>query len=458
VAWILASALQLVTVSFLDRQVQAHAAVERSRTASDFAALTGPMPDESENAWSLYEEAFAQVKDVFAAFDEEQQTKALAELEKAVAERQRLATQPTTHPEGEETDDTWAEQKTLTSEGLLAAENAGKPEMVELLKRLEPAMSLLRQAADRPANRLALATNLPTIFDGLRSYKDIRTAAVIFHVHAIVMARQGKLDAAMQDIRVVHKIAWQIDQSVPSLVAGLVAIGAHGCGYRAMIEALPYAAGTLEVPPDLPADETRFREAFDRNIRGEETLIVASLLAFGDDSLASGKNPGASAKAGLAYRLLWLEADIPTIRALVDSERGRLWGKPARTELYGRGGVPKGSMIVQLFFPSLRRAIEVNGELEANARQVRIAVALTRYRLKHGAYPSDLGALVPEWLPAIPADPFDQKAMRYRLDGRDAIIYSVGRNGKDDGGNIEPAARAGRDDHADHGYRLAGAR
>ena len=71
------------------------------------------------------------------------------------------------------------------------------------------------------------------------------------------------------------------------------------------------------------------------------------------------------------------------------------------------------------------------------AKQVTItAIALKRYQLKHGHYPSDLNSLVPEFVSTVPLDPVDGKPLRYRpnADGT-FLLYSVGENGKDDGGD-----------------------
>lgn len=69
-------------------------------------------------------------------------------------------------------------------------------------------------------------------------------------------------------------------------------------------------------------------------------------------------------------------------------------------------------------------------------RAVISAIALKRYQLKHGNLPPTLDALVPEFVPAVPLDPVDGKPLRYRPN-RDGtyLLYSVGPNGKDDGGN-----------------------
>jgi hypothetical protein len=73
---------------------------------------------------------------------------------------------------------------------------------------------------------------------------------------------------------------------------------------------------------------------------------------------------------------------------------------------------------------------------EVAKRTVITAIALKRYQLKHGNYPPDLNSLVSEFVPAVPLDPVDGQPLRYRLkaDGM-FLLYSIGPNGKDDGGN-----------------------
>jgi hypothetical protein len=70
------------------------------------------------------------------------------------------------------------------------------------------------------------------------------------------------------------------------------------------------------------------------------------------------------------------------------------------------------------------------------------AIALKRYQLSHGAFPPDLQALAPEFLSEIPRDPVDGKPLRYypNADGT-FVLYSIGADGKDGGGDVSPGAR-----------------
>ena len=88
-------------------------------------------------------------------------------------------------------------------------------------------------------------------------------------------------------------------------------------------------------------------------------------------------------------------------------------------------------MLISL--PTLMRA--------ETARQMTItAIALQRFKLAHGHYPEHLVGLVPEFLTAIPMDPVDGQPLRYhRESGGTFLLYSVGENGVDDGGDPSPA-------------------
>ena len=79
--------------------------------------------------------------------------------------------------------------------------------------------------------------------------------------------------------------------------------------------------------------------------------------------------------------------------------------------------------------------------MESARRMAVTAIALERFRLKHGEYPAGLRELVPEYLPKTPIDLMDGKPLRYRRkDDGTFLLYSVGEDGKDDGGDGSPLA------------------
>jgi hypothetical protein len=72
-------------------------------------------------------------------------------------------------------------------------------------------------------------------------------------------------------------------------------------------------------------------------------------------------------------------------------------------------------------------------------RSALIAVAAERCRLKHGDWPATPAELVPAFLPELPIDPFDGQPLRYKRLPDGVVVYSVGPDGVDDGGQISAA-------------------
>lgn len=90
----------------------------------------------------------------------------------------------------------------------------------------------------------------------------------------------------------------------------------------------------------------------------------------------------------------------------------------------------------EMFVSSLSRILTRAMRAETERSLVISAIAIKRYALRHGACPPSLRALVPEFLASVPADYMDGQPLRFRLqpDGG-FLLYSVGEDGKDDGGD-----------------------
>jgi hypothetical protein len=62
-------------------------------------------------------------------------------------------------------------------------------------------------------------------------------------------------------------------------------------------------------------------------------------------------------------------------------------------------------------------------------------LAVRSFAEDKGRLPSALGELVPGYLPSVPEDPFSGQPLLYRPVGRSFVLYSVGQDRQDDGGN-----------------------
>jgi hypothetical protein len=74
--------------------------------------------------------------------------------------------------------------------------------------------------------------------------------------------------------------------------------------------------------------------------------------------------------------------------------------------------------------------------MEARLRCAAAAIAAERFRRANGRWPTTLDELVPRYLSAVPHDPFDIKPLKLARRPDGIVIYSVGPDGKDDGGNL----------------------
>jgi hypothetical protein len=93
-----------------------------------------------------------------------------------------------------------------------------------------------------------------------------------------------------------------------------------------------------------------------------------------------------------------------------------------------------GDTLIGLLLPATRKLQQASDRSEQIQRNLHVAFALVAYQREHGSYPATLNALAPEILPAIPGDLFSGKPLIYHHGEKSFLVYSVGVNGKDEGG------------------------
>jgi hypothetical protein len=93
-------------------------------------------------------------------------------------------------------------------------------------------------------------------------------------------------------------------------------------------------------------------------------------------------------------------------------------------------------VVTALMMPAFGKVSETNRRGVGNMRCAYVAMALERYRRDHGRWPDTLDALVPNYLTAVPADPQDGKPLRFKRRPDGVVVYWIGLDGTDDGGNI----------------------
>jgi hypothetical protein len=102
-------------------------------------------------------------------------------------------------------------------------------------------------------------------------------------------------------------------------------------------------------------------------------------------------------------------------------------------------GATRGAKITLRFLvPDLNKHLLANARADAELQGVRCLVALRRWQLGHAGPPPDLGTVVKAaGMPDVPADPFSGDPMKMAVLDGEPVVYSVGKDGRDDGALID---------------------
>ena len=285
----------------------------------------------------------------------------------------------------------------------------------------------------------------------------------LFKLRAQARLHAGDSEGAAQDIDTVLRIADHLHEE-PSLIMSLVANSLIATSMQPVWEGLgahTFSDADLAV---ISAAMSRidFDKAYSRAMRGERIFsidltevqldtdggIFPKELDFGPlgvVDLRMGRFLSTLAPDGFYYQILALQAEFVqehfveaglNIESYDELQKIVDQGSPKKTL--------SGEYVWRLMRGSYtavpRKALQVRAEVE-NAR---IALALERFRLKGGSYPGRLAELVPAYLDKVPPDPITngERIYRVKTDGT-PVVYSVGLNRKDDGGDPKRSAEYG---------------
>jgi hypothetical protein len=98
-------------------------------------------------------------------------------------------------------------------------------------------------------------------------------------------------------------------------------------------------------------------------------------------------------------------------------------------------------VLFYVMMPALARITTIDTRNIAQLLTARIGLAIERYRLAAGKLPDTLNDLVPDYLDAVPKDPFDGNELRYKKLEVGFVVYSIGEDLIDDGGKEKPTGK-----------------
>lgn len=339
-----------------------------------------------------------------------------------------------------------------------------------LLARHATTLDLLRRAADRGGCHFVHDWTRPSIAMLLPEVPAMRQAGRLLALAIRRDAATGKPMEALRDIARLQRMARHV-AGEPILVCGLVGQAIDRTAIECLSDVLPRLTKT-----DLPALERAVSDDFitepiffTRHFLGEEAFVLTTFADVidprdrnGDGGLgAIGGEAWSRASGSLLpfFRSFLAPADMAGYRTSIKQWHDLASPLPIRSfpEIAAEAAVleedPRGGrragILTSMLTPALTGVLKSQTIGLAYHRAADIAVAATRHRLETGSEPKSVAALVPRFLPAPPRDPFTVNEPLILKENADAwLVYSVGPNGKNDGGPVKPGAEepSGNDD------------
>ncbi len=336
------------------------------------------------------------------------------------------------------------------------------------LEDVEAALLLVGPLADRPEGRYTVKWSrdyIGTLLPHVDAQHRVRQ--LLWH-DLILRAQEGDPDGALADCRRLLNLGRSLGDE-PLLISQLVrnnaARGAVRAAERVLAQGEPADAALADLQRRFAAEDGHPGLAI--GLRGERPGMdgLMALIQAGDfpwqevaqwadredrtgyettDALLFSVTPGGEKESRAA--MLRHITDLIAAARLPEAEQGAAFAQAeARRKempLPARLLSPRGSA-------ASRRFREGRAEL----RCAIAALAAERYRRRQGRWPERLDELTPDLLEKVPADPFTGAPLRLRRLADGLVIYSVGDDGQDDGGDVDDGPNVGKSGK-DVGFRL----
>ncbi len=304
----------------------------------------------------------------------------------------------------------------------------------EFLASMSEQMAAIRTAAE--AGGVArFPVDFTAGFNTLLPFtQDARTVARMLVLDANVCAHEGDFSQAHQDVLGIYAVA-EAFQTEPTLISQLVRFAVHSMGHNTIEELMPHCNWNdqqleeLQVAIAVPD----FRKGIKTGLNGERAFCM-----MGTRAMTLGPFYQMMARDMLSYFEQCTEAASKDWSEALDGMQVIDAELQQRTKgTFGR----MMTMPMTMFLPAAQQTFVAAARADTRKNIMVMVVAVERYRLKHGELPGSLDDITPEYLPPTSADlkmdHFDGRPLRFKVDSDGLIIYSIGDDREDHGGDIE---------------------
>ena len=317
----------------------------------------------------------------------------------------------------------------------------------EAFAPIEPLLVALEKAAiEQPYSQIVRPEPL-TVYnlfsDRNPNYDAVVSLSKKLEIHACLMRAEGKFDIAHSDIMAELKLAYGYIEGANTILETLIGGAALSQAVQPIWEGCQNHEWT----------ETQLAE-FQLQIERCRPMMSMQRVLICERNAGFNLNPNALADAFPEKRSTWW-AKLPgwiqqnKVSSTIGSDKfvevvashttprfsanlAQIKNDPKYSQWYPY------SQLAHLIFQNIGKIIhnmipDINGFTLAAT-----ACALERHWLAHGSYPETLAELVPTYIDKVPLDIVNGDPLRYRrTDNGKFLLYSVGLDGKDDGGDLK---------------------
>jgi len=324
-------------------------------------------------------------------------------------------------------------------------------DVIFALSRSDEAVEELREASKRPYAIIPLPykDGIQAVAGTLLPYlAALKQCAQILNVRAIAELADNQNQKALDEIELLFHLNNSLNNS-PLLISELVQVAIMNIEIQPIWEGLAGHKWSDQQLAELETELSKmdFLSDYESVIRGERALAIDSLesqrrtheIILQDGGTINIKlTPSAYFYQNeLAFAQMseqWSLPLVDTNSRVISPENYQRIEADIRAQ---QKHLSLYAVQAQMLAPAIVTIIKKIAFAQSIVDLARVGCALERYRLVHGEYPQTLNALTPQFIAEVPHDIINGQPLHYRLrpDGQ-FILYSVGWNETDDGGQI----------------------
>jgi|GEM_PF-5277084 len=305
----------------------------------------------------------------------------------------------------------------------------------QYIARHERDFDLVRRAAKNPNlpryGPLVAADPTTLGIDYVQGHRQISRA---LGLRALVESHDKNMDGLLETL----KESLRVGTSLMDETTIMSQFVASACTQMALSNVEKYASQDF-TEEQLANLQTALRniDLFKSLRRGLEGEVVHSMTWF-QNPMVRGPIPRHDDSALVAEQaFLLLEASKSKDWKVVNEAARELDQLVADTEQSGTGAARY--MLAMQSLPSYARLCDSDLRVAAGVVVHETLIATRRFQVKHQRLPEKLEDLVPDFLPAVPTDPYSSanESLIFKVEDGNVLIYSRGFNGDDDEGKRE---------------------